>query len=658
MTIDLLRRSLSTYALVAILVVAAILLLGWPGLAEFKLDEAAVSRQALDLAHNGIWPSPTDTDIAGLPQPPGKAFLLAIPYALTRDPRVAIIFQGLLGVATVWLTYLFGARYFNKRVGLLAALLYATTPWAIFFTRKLWPQNVPFFTILMMFGVYGFAVDRKASRLGFALLTLGILASFYLGDLILGLILLLAAALGLRTVMLADKGPRWKSLAWIAAGGIGFLLILAPYIVEIATGRVQPGIALESASVSGRRQARLAEQINLAAAIGTGDQFYSLAGDKAQEFITALPAGGGLGVLDVAAVWVVVAGMAYVSVRAGFSLFRLVKQPASASPDSHTYFLLAMWAVVPIALWTLSGLTPYIHRYIMLFPTQALVIAVLLVDFHKWLAGRGSRLSVWAFRVVAGAWLATLVVWHIVLYRGMLDFVQTHSIVGGHGRPVEFLWSAATRIRGLASANHDPIVIHTSGDNPDQNQDAAGFDVVLGDFDLYLISNPILEVLPFRDYVWVKDNGDGTYQIERHTGLPTPQEQGLARLANGIDILRVEPRTGNEMLKAGRVMLSLTYRVWGTPPVGKEYGYSVQLYSASDAALGSQDGGFLRSRYWRPGDTIRIQVEIPVGQPDALIGGKILTSMYAYLGDSKIEGVDILDVAGNPSGQQVILAIP
>lgn len=71
------------------------------------------------------------------------------------DPVGPAIMVALLGVVTVWLTYLVGKRFFNEPAGLFAAALYAVSPVVITYSRSSWNPNVlPFFALLLMFIVF------------------------------------------------------------------------------------------------------------------------------------------------------------------------------------------------------------------------------------------------------------------------------------------------------------------------------------------------------------------------------------------------------------------------------------------------------------------------------------------------------------------------
>lgn len=68
------------------------------------------------------------------------------------DPVGPAVMVALLGVATVWLTYFVGKRFFNEKAGLFAAALYAVSPVIITYSRSSWNPNVlPFFALLLMY---------------------------------------------------------------------------------------------------------------------------------------------------------------------------------------------------------------------------------------------------------------------------------------------------------------------------------------------------------------------------------------------------------------------------------------------------------------------------------------------------------------------------
>lgn len=71
------------------------------------------------------------------------------------DPVGPAIMVALIGVATTFLVYFIGKRFFSERAGLFAAALYASSPLVIVYSRSSWNPNVlPFFALLLMYTTF------------------------------------------------------------------------------------------------------------------------------------------------------------------------------------------------------------------------------------------------------------------------------------------------------------------------------------------------------------------------------------------------------------------------------------------------------------------------------------------------------------------------
>jgi hypothetical protein len=111
-------------------------------LVQFKDDQATLLRLAEDIVRLGTLPLAGMTDSLGSPLPPNFEYALAPILAVSRDPPVATAAIGLVNAAAVAGTMLFGWRRFSPLAGLVAGLVYATNPWAVFFSRKVWSNDV------------------------------------------------------------------------------------------------------------------------------------------------------------------------------------------------------------------------------------------------------------------------------------------------------------------------------------------------------------------------------------------------------------------------------------------------------------------------------------------------------------------------------------
>jgi len=103
------------------------------------------------------------TGIAGLFLGPLWYYLLTPFYFIGRgNPAVAATFIAFLDVGTVFLLYWFGKEFYNRKIGLLAAFFWG---FSYYLTRSArWlanPSPLPFFTILLLYGLGMFFFRKK-----------------------------------------------------------------------------------------------------------------------------------------------------------------------------------------------------------------------------------------------------------------------------------------------------------------------------------------------------------------------------------------------------------------------------------------------------------------------------------------------------------------
>lgn len=87
---------------------------------------------------------------------PYWAYFTALWLWLSKgDPLITGYVASILGVLTNLLVIFTGYKLFNKRVGLISGLLYATLPLLVFFDQKYWnPTPIPILSLLMLLSLY------------------------------------------------------------------------------------------------------------------------------------------------------------------------------------------------------------------------------------------------------------------------------------------------------------------------------------------------------------------------------------------------------------------------------------------------------------------------------------------------------------------------
>jgi len=125
-------------------------------LIEFKTDEAV----NLILASKFL-PGGTVSSI-GILNPPLFNYLLSPLTLITLDPKVFSFFIALINSLAIAFFYLIVRKYYGNIIAFTASVLFAFSPWAILYSRKIWTQDllIPFF-ILMFYSFHKIVKDKK-----------------------------------------------------------------------------------------------------------------------------------------------------------------------------------------------------------------------------------------------------------------------------------------------------------------------------------------------------------------------------------------------------------------------------------------------------------------------------------------------------------------
>jgi hypothetical protein len=149
------------------------------------------------------------------------------------------------------------------------------------------------------------------------------------------------------------------------------------------------------------------------------------------------------------------------------------------------------------------------------------------------------------------------------------------------------------------------------------------------------------------------DNGlfSEGYTLYRHDVAPSWTQTPIldvptATFDNGVQL------TGYDVAHG---MIVLRWSLTRQAPRGEDYQYSVQFFDSNNQRVGQDDRRFWQGMHWCVGDTLITYTpyELPPNIREMRVG------MYR-LGerDGEFWNANLLDSAGNPIGQQVIIALP
>lgn len=235
---------LALIALAVLLVGAGI---GWRQ--PMNVDEERFLGVALEMLQSGNWFIPhRAAEIYG-DKPPLFMWTVALFSQLTGSPRIALYLPGLLSAATItWVLHDLGRRLWNRRIGVIAALLFLATYQSYSILRT--GQIDSFLCLWVALGFYGMVRHLLLGPawgwfyLACAAMGLGIISK---GVGFIPALMLLPYAWAIRrhwhgVVAMPGQSWRWSlGLLWLLAGCAVWLL---PLLVSIAHGggAAEPGV--------------------------------------------------------------------------------------------------------------------------------------------------------------------------------------------------------------------------------------------------------------------------------------------------------------------------------------------------------------------------------------------------------------------------------
>lgn len=151
-------------------------------------------------------------------------FMSPFLWAFNYNPVGPAVMVALFGVAAVFLIYKVGSEFFGKKVGLIAAFLYAISPLVIAYSRSSWnPNLMPFFSLLAMYVLYKAIVKNKIKLFLLCGFLFGILMQLHYLTIFLGIIAVSYIAITKRKILLILKDYLFML--------IGFIVGWSPFLV-------------------------------------------------------------------------------------------------------------------------------------------------------------------------------------------------------------------------------------------------------------------------------------------------------------------------------------------------------------------------------------------------------------------------------------------
>jgi len=628
-----LTRHTTLFLLLAILLLAAGLRFYHLDWVEYKLDEANISRMALDIVRTGHIPVWGLGSSVGIYNGALSEWLLAIPYVVSSNPLVATGFVAALNVLAVAMTFAFARRIAGSTAGLIAALLFAVAPWAVLNSRKLWAQDLlPPFVIAYLWTAYLAFVKEKPWWLLAHVLALGGCIQLHYSALTL---VFLTAFL---IVFFWWRKWLWRILLVTAIVGVlgfaPFLYLDARTVVpDPITGQMHafPNVTRIIQTVLYRKAVVDTTAFQMAWLMTTGADLHSLAG--ATEFRNYLSS-----TLPVTPIYVVLGVLAVAALA--WAIWYAIREWKDARAKAG--FIVAMGAIFPTLLFVWHSTPVYPHYFILLYPWPYVLVAMLIA----WLAQNRPRWHVYWW---GGALIALIAAAQIYSYLSILQFVAGRNTPGGYGTPVGLTLQAVRSAEQMARELKGNVVVLAEGDNVEADEIASMWDVLV---DPGLASRTVdrrqAMVYPGKPAAIVYApgksaenpqvslplrSGEGEYNLVRWAGGDSPLAKGVLPTGpgcweNGVQLIGAQ--ASGDLRPSGTLHWQLIWRVKSQPMSGVDYHWTNQLFDAEGKRVWQKDDVGFPARSWRVGDVVVTDFSAPLAAEVKPGAYRMHVGMYTY----------------------------
>lgn len=297
-------------------------------------------------------------------------FMTPFLWLFNYNPVGPAVMVSLFGVATVWLVYFVGSKFFNKPTGLIAAFFYSISPVVIAYSRSSWnPNLMPFFILSLLYLLYRGITDRKWKYIFFSGILFGIAMQLHYLTTFVGVIVFvyiissyLYNAITKRITLVKTV---YFSLISYVLYTIGFVIGWSPFLAfELRHGFNNIRSIIDFIFHSKETGVGSGFQMTI------GDVFFRVFG----RLVTAFPdpamvkANGNLGIV----LWYW--GTIILSLCAvGFLLYLFVKHMKDREKFLQ-YLLLVIWLGIGILLFGLYKKQIYDYYFAFLFPVPFLLV--------------------------------------------------------------------------------------------------------------------------------------------------------------------------------------------------------------------------------------------------------------------------------------------
>jgi hypothetical protein len=551
---------------------------------------------------------------------------------------------------------------------LAAALLFATAPWAIVYSRKLWANDfLPLFVVGWAWTGWLTFVRKKPWWLIAHAALLGACIQLHYS----ALVLVPVSAVWFIAFV---KRVAWRAVIMSA---VVFVLLFAPFLLADAergspnvTGFIELFKQPATIDTSAARYAGL---------MSTGLEVHSLAGPEEFENLrTLVPWSDGL---SWAVGLLVIAGL----IVAAIDVLRAIPEHKWDN-RSAVALLLTTWLLIPI-VGQLSHRTPlYVHYFLPILPAPFVLVGYLVARIPNPVIASpaGATQSHQPTRRLLRRWTALLAMTFIGIIAlsqavqtiTLQQFVASRPTPGAMGIPIGYYERIANLAKdALKQTGGAEIIVNTRGSNVNSDEYPAIFNFLLNEVPHRFVDvSQAARVYPATSHIQIdyvpreaqmpvdakRDlvgeitlrAGEQPGHVYRSSGYSAPPCDVMAapaRWQNDVSLLsaQIDP------LKPGEhAIIQLCLKI--DQQATEEYHWTAQLWDKNGQRWAQVDDNGYPAHYWRAGDVITqdLSTDIPADMP----AGDYVLRIGQYTWPD-VQPVLAIDVMGNPYSDAVEIPV-
>lgn len=662
---------MSTQSYRRVLLLALLLGLGFalrfsqPTLVEFKRDEATVARLGQAIAYEGWLPAVGVDSSLGIDNLPLTLYLVALPLRLWSDPLAAVFFTILLNCMALPVGYQVARAALGERAAWVSTALFAVSPWAVLYARKIWARTLPLFVLLFIGALLSTFVWRKRWALVGAFAGLAALLGLQLEAL--AFVPLLAAA-----ILVYRDAVSWRPLL---VGLAVFALLLAPYVVYDALNGWDNARGLLAYAMGGGGTFSWDAVRYSFELVGSGG-IEGQAGPYHVQFRQQVPdlwwMNGVLGVM-------LAGGLVY-------GVHQAVR--GRTEVRRRTFVLLLGWYAFPVLLQLKPSAPTQPHYFVMHYPVLFMLIGSLLAATTEWVDRQRRRRPWMRWAVLGvGGMLAIGCGWQVLVTARLRATMVEHPSTGGYGIPLRYTRQAAQAAR--RNVGQGEVIVLGETTHPFVTETPTVFDALL--FGVPHRFADLCAAVPFpqREQVIylsgpLDGGGEGGLQacVARLEAMESVTAETTVRLADGVsyrtsrwdgtkrsDVIAGLTPLGPGVPFANAVVFA-AYSAGTSAKAGESYGvtlawwvregalveddfhFTVQVLSAEGGLIAQDDHAGFPSSSWKAGDLVLASFDIPLNSGMEPGVYRVRAGMYTY---PDVKAVAVVDVEGQAVDDGVVL---